>query len=127
MSKKKKNNNKKENHPRIRIGERHCFPCITDDSGRHFISGIFGNIDIIEKGIGFDVKYSGEGNRHILAKLATIYQEIQVGDYIIEYDRFEENKLYMCAYEICDFCNNAVVTYAVDDHFFYRVEETSND
>lgn len=121
MSRKKENhkkkNHKEENYHRIRIGEKRSFP-IMMKNGIKYISSICTEECNIEMGVSFEVR-SNEFRR-IFEDSPFMYQEIQVGDIIVEYDRFEKDRLYASIYKVCDICNNAAVATAVRGVIFYR-------
>lgn len=125
MSRKKKNhkkkNHKEEVYHRIRIGEKRSFP-IMMKNGMNFISSICTEVCDIKMGVSFEVMSNGVGDRHIFVDYPSLYQEIKIGDKIIEYDRFEEGRLYASIYKVCDICNNAAVARALMGDIFYRVK-----
>lgn len=111
---------------RMEIGEERAFPCIEESDGTHLVSsiknGVMSGCCDFPMGTSLEVIPKKKRATKPTHDPAVVLHEVNVGDKILELDRFQDDKLYVRKYYIYDIQNNAVLTVGLDDEFFYRDE-----
>lgn len=116
--------NEVKNYPRVKLGKKYGFKCLTSIDGRHYIGCYNGDIAFINMGISYLVHQAQADSDSDRDKIEItgsdfILHEIKVGDYITKLERYKEDGLYASGYKVCNIYTDVAIGVGVGDEFFY--------